>query len=100
MLLTAATAALAPALEGIVYETRGRRQLRNVRDPVELVAAVRADGATREGLPCDPVCRMAVDPERAAGRLVYDGAVYFFCSLACVGRFAATPEHYAVTGAD
>ena len=23
-------------------------------------------------LPCDPVCRMAVDPERSAGRLTYE----------------------------
>ena len=97
VLLTAATAALAPRPEGLVYEARGRRELRNVRDPVELVAAVRVDATTSTGLPCDPVCRMAVDPDRAAGRLIYDGAEFFFCTLACAGRFAQAPERYAVT---
>ena len=46
-------------------------------------------------LPCDPVCRMAVDPDRAAGRLVYEGEAYFFCTLACAAEFAARPERFA-----
>jgi adenylate cyclase len=41
VLLTAETAALAPLIDGVLYESRGRQALRNVRDPVELVAAVR-----------------------------------------------------------
>jgi class 3 adenylate cyclase/YHS domain-containing protein len=98
VLLTAETAALAPQLEGVRYEPRGRRELRNVREPVELFAAVRA-GETGEGaLPCDPVCRMAVDPERAAGRLVYEDTAYFFCTLACAGEFARSPERFAREG--
>ena len=44
--------------------------------------------------PCDPVCRMAVDPDRAAGRLMHDGTAYFFCTLACAGEFAREPERY------
>jgi adenylate cyclase len=95
VLLTAATAALAPAPDGIVYESRGRRQLRNVHDPVELFAAVPVDDAANGRLPRDPVCRMAIDPDRAAGRLVHDGRTYFFCTLACAGRFAQAPERYA-----
>jgi adenylate cyclase len=94
VLLTAQTAALAPDLEGVVYEPRGRRALRNVRDPVELFAAVRAADAGHGVLPRDPVCRMAVDPRRAAGRLMYDETAYFFCSLACAGEFARRPERY------
>ena len=50
-------------------------------------------GASTEVI--DPVCRMAVDPARSAGRLVYDGAEYTFCSLDCAQRFAAGPERYA-----
>src|SRR3954471_22265966 len=69
VLMTAHTAALAPVLEGVVYESRGRRDLHNVRQPVELVAAVRLGEADGTHLAVDPVCRMAVDPERAAGRL-------------------------------
>ena len=41
VLLTGHTAALAPDLDGVLYEPRGRRRLRNVREPVELFAAVR-----------------------------------------------------------
>jgi len=94
VLMTAHTAALAPALEGVVYESRGRRDLRNVREPVELVAAVRVGEATGTQLVVDPVCRMAVDPERAAGRLVYDGAAHYFCTLECAGEFARRPERF------
>ena len=41
VLLTGHTAALAPDLDGVLYEPRGRQPLRNVREPVELFAAVR-----------------------------------------------------------
>ena len=94
VLLTGSTAALAPTPEGILYEPRGRRELRHVREPVELFAAVRAETSGTDRLPRDPVCRMAVDPERSAGRLVYDDTTFFFCSLACAGHFARRPEHY------
>ena len=94
VLLTGTTAALVPDLGGVLYESRGRRRLRNVQEPVELFAAARM-GATGDGaLPRDPVCRMAVDPERAAGRLLHEGAAYYFCSLACAGTFAHTPDQY------
>jgi adenylate cyclase len=93
VLVTGATAAMAPDLPGVVYEPRGRRQLRNVREPVELFAAVRI-GATHGVLASDPVCRMAVDPERSAGRLTYDDAAYYFCSLACAAIFAQHPERF------
>ena len=95
VLLTGPTAALASQLEGVLYEPRGRRGLRNVRDPVELFAAVRAGKSQHGTLPCDPVCRMAVDPERAAGRLVFEDTTYFFCTLACAGEFARQPERFA-----
>ncbi|HEX2416337.1 MAG TPA: adenylate/guanylate cyclase domain-containing protein [Thermoleophilaceae bacterium] len=94
VLVTGRTAALAPDLEGVFYEPRGRQTLRNVREPVEVFAAVRQSEATRGRLPVDPVCRMAVDPDRAAGRLLYQGSVYFFCTLACAGEFAREPERF------
>jgi class 3 adenylate cyclase len=94
VLLTGHTAAMAPQLEGVLYEPRGRRALRNIGEPVELFAAVRA-GESRTGtLPHDPVCRMAVDPERAAGQLVYEETTYFFCTLACAAEFARDPERF------
>jgi class 3 adenylate cyclase/YHS domain-containing protein len=93
VLVSGPTAALAPDLEGVVYESRGRHELRNVSEPVELFAALPV-GAVAEHLPTDPVCRMAVDPERAPGRLIHEGTAYFFCSLACAGRFATRPERF------
>jgi class 3 adenylate cyclase/YHS domain-containing protein len=95
VLLTAQTAALAPDLDGVLYEARGRQTLRNVSDPVELVAAVRHGHAAAHRLAVDPVCQMVVDPRHAAGRLVYEETAYFFCSLTCAGQFAAHPERYA-----
>jgi class 3 adenylate cyclase/YHS domain-containing protein len=94
VLLTGETAALVPELEGVFYEPRGREALRNVREPVELFAAVRTAQSPKGELPVDPVCRMAVDPDRAAGRLMYEGSAYFFCTLTCAGAFARHPEQY------
>ena len=94
VLLTGQTAALAPELAGVFYEPRGREVLRNVREPVEIFAALRQSESTQGQLPLDPVCRMAVDPDRAAGRLIHEGTAYFFCTLACAGEFAREPERF------
>jgi YHS domain-containing protein len=40
---------------------------------------------------------MAVDPDRAAGRLMHEGTAYFFCTLACAGEFARRPDSYVVS---
>ena len=93
MLVTGQTAALAPDLEGVMYESRGRTSLRNASEPIELFAVLR-NGASQESLLVDPVCRMAVDPERASGQLRYDDTAYFFCSLTCAATFAQNPERF------
>jgi adenylate cyclase len=95
VLVTGSTAALVPELAGVFYESRGRQALKNVAEPVEVFAAVPMGGSTEGPLPVDPVCRMVVDPDRAAGRLIHDGEAYFFCSLACAGTFAQQPERYS-----
>jgi adenylate cyclase len=95
VLLTGHTAALAPNLEGVLYESRGRQALRNVAQPLEIFAALRIGATADAGLPVDPVCHMAVEPDRAAGRLVHEGNAYFFCSLSCAGQFAQQPERFA-----
>jgi YHS domain-containing protein len=38
---------------------------------------------------------MAVDPDYAAGRLMFEGTAYFFCTLACAGAFTEHPETFA-----
>jgi YHS domain-containing protein len=92
-LVSGQMAALVPELEGVVYESRGLHVLRNVAEPIELFAALPV-GASAERLSIDPVCRMAVDPERAPGRLLHNGTAYYFCSLTCAGDFAREPARF------
>ena len=69
--------------------------LRHISEPVELFD-VRL-GPPVAGGTIDPVCRMWVERERAAGRLRYRGDDYWFCSLACAEKFSATPDRYAAS---
>jgi class 3 adenylate cyclase/YHS domain-containing protein len=94
LLVTGTTAALAPDLDGVLYESRGRHDLRNIVEPVELFAVVRVD-ENADHLVVDPVCQMAVDPERAVGRLLLDESTHYFCSLSCVAAFSQNPRRYA-----
>jgi adenylate cyclase len=95
VLISGPTAALVPNLPGVFYESRGRKTLRNVTEPIEIFAAVRMGETGNGRLPIDPVCRMSVDPDRAAGRLTYEDAAYFFCSLTCAAEFARQPERFS-----
>jgi len=95
VLVTGQTAALVPDMEGVIFESRGRKSLRNVSEPIELFAVLRTAESGTANLPIDPVCRMAVDPERAPGQLIHEGTAYFFCSLTCAGMFAQNPGRFA-----
>ena len=106
VLLTGASAAAAGAPDGgelgrvyahrdVVLHPRGRRTLRNVGEPVELFEASCERARSRDSLPIDPVCRMAVDPKHTAGTLFHNGIEYQFCSLPCARKFADSPERYA-----
>jgi YHS domain-containing protein len=70
----------------------GPHQLRNVSEPIDLFE-VRV-GPDEISHTVDPVCRMHLDREHAAGSLHHNGQEYWFCSLACVGAFAADPKRY------
>ena len=94
LLVTGGTAALAPDLDGVLYESRGRQALRNIAEPVEIFAVGRIDDDAAP-LVVDPVCQMAVDPERAVGRLVHEGRTYHLCSLGCVAAFSQNPDRYS-----
>jgi adenylate cyclase len=94
VLLTDATRLAAGQPSGFALRPRGREQLRNVGEPVFLFRAIGRAAASAGALPIDPVCRMAVDPERATGSLQHRGTEYFFCSLGCAARFAAEPERF------
>lgn len=39
----------------------------------------------------DPVCGVAIDPDRAAGKLDYAGETFYFCSTDCRVRFQEDP---------
>jgi adenylate cyclase len=94
VLLTATTAERITGDRGsprLFLRSRGRRELRNVSGPVELVEASCEFSRGLDEMPVDPVCRMAVDPEHAAGTISHEGVEYWFCSLDCVRRFAEAP---------
>ncbi len=42
----------------------------------------------------DPVCKMLVTPETAAGSHEHNGTTYYFCNPRCKERFAAEPEKF------
>ena len=42
----------------------------------------------------DPVCGMDVDPKTAAGKSVYQGQTYYFCSTGCKKSFDKEPQKY------
>lgn len=94
VLLTDATRRSAGALDDVELRPHGAHALRNIAEPVALFEALRTGERTATGFPIDPVCRMAVDPARAAGTLIHDGVEHSFCSLECAGAFAAAPERY------
>ena len=48
----------------------------------------------------DPVCKMKVEPERAAAKASYQGKTYYFCSPSCHKTFTAHPEKYVTKGED
>jgi adenylate cyclase len=93
VLLTGAVRDAAGELEGIVLESRGDQQLRNVATPVPVFAAILEDGGPAHRH-VDPVCRMVVAEGREAGTISYEGTEFRFCSLGCIGRFAQAPEAY------
>jgi class 3 adenylate cyclase/YHS domain-containing protein len=94
VLLTDATRERAGEIERVRFEAHGVHRLRNITQPVKVFSAIAEKRAQREVV-IDPVCRMAVDPDGAAGTLTHNGGRYYFCSLECVARFAGDPTLYA-----
>ena len=46
----------------------------------------------------DPVCKMQVDENKAAGKSQYGGKTYYFCSPGCKTKFDANPSSYVKQG--
>jgi YHS domain-containing protein len=66
------------------FRTGGVAMLREMETPPEQQTA-----------PKDPVCGMAVDPNKSDQNAVYDGTTYVFCSAGCRATFEAAPAQYA-----
>jgi len=47
-----------------------------------------------EGTVIDPVCGMAINPEKAAGEFSFEDKRYWFCSKSCLSKFQANPATY------
>jgi YHS domain-containing protein len=43
----------------------------------------------------DPVCKMQIDENTAAGKSDYKGKTYYFCAPVCKRKFDENPERYA-----
>ena len=46
----------------------------------------------------DPVCKMTVDPPKAAAQSTYKGQTYYFCAVGCKQKFDREPEKYLAGG--
>ncbi len=79
-------------IEGIDFQRRGPVALRGIRREVEIFEAKCEDAAAV--LFIDPVCRMALDPERSHGRVEYEGRDYYFCSEDCMAVFRRDPDQF------
>ncbi len=71
----------------------GLFELHNIGKPVELFELDVSTAAVRSTI--DPVCRMPVALDAAAGVSQYRDEDYWFCSLRCAALFAADPDLYA-----
>lgn len=96
-LLVTEPVAEAARAAGLELVDLGEFDLHNVSEPVHLWEIVTA--AAHQAAGFDPVCRMRVLRDRAAGRLRHDGVDYWFCSLDCAGQFATDPQRYAAAQA-
>jgi len=87
--------AFAAGASGLEVAELGPRRLRNVAAPVDLFEI--RFGVSDPSDAIDPVCRMRVEPERAAGSVCHEGQRFWFCSMPCVAAFAADPARYLIS---
>ena len=45
-------------------------------------------------MPIDPVCKMEINENDAAGHTEYGGEDYYFCSRACEEKFTHNPSEF------
>ena len=42
----------------------------------------------------DPVCKMTVEPAKAAAQSSYQSQTYYFCAVGCKQKFDLEPDRY------
>ena len=77
----------AARVTGIEVETLGELQFKNVAAATRVHAL--SLGPVPSSTTIDPVCRMRVDLNTAAGSLRHDGHELWFCSIACLTRYTS-----------
>ena len=82
----------AARLQNLRVVDLGSFRLRNVTEELELYEI--HVGPSVEGGAIDPVCRMRVERDIAAGRLRHEEVDYWFCWLKSAALFAAAPVSY------
>jgi P-type Cu+ transporter len=55
------------------------------------------DSKGGQAMAVDPVCKMTVEPARAAAQSTYRGQTYYFCAVGCKQQFDKEPEKYLST---
>jgi P-type Cu+ transporter len=48
----------------------------------------------KSGTHIDPICKMLVSPETAAGKYDFEGETYYFCSVGCLNKFRQNPQNF------
>jgi class 3 adenylate cyclase/YHS domain-containing protein len=80
-------------IPNVEIEHQGLVSLRNLPEPMDLYEIVLSNFTPEYAI--DPVCKMQVDTQHAAGALHFNHKKYWFCSLLCVESFAKQPASYA-----
>jgi len=100
ILLAPIFAAAAMAFSSVSVVTNSRLLKRYVPEAKRVAAEydVREPPESRhkevKNVAIDPICKMEVDPETAAGEYEYKGKTYYFCAVGCMNRFQEDPEKY------
>ena len=53
-----------------------------------------SDSKGGQTMAVDPVCKMTVEPARAAAQSTYRGQTYYFCAVGCKQQFDKEPDKY------
>jgi Cu+-exporting ATPase len=88
-----AGAAMAFSSVSVVTNSLRLKKWRSEVDGSTAQTALR-DAKGSQTMAIDPVCKMTVEPARAAAQSTYGGQAYYFCAVACKQQFDKEPEKY------